>query len=273
MILLIVGASTPRKAWTCVSAVSIQTVSQWGSILGRPLSCALVYTDNAVNWHSWSDPWILGHQHYEPDFDWARWYDRGRGGRHLIVSQDLIPNRLRGSDWLAHGASGAYDGHARAFARNLVAAGLGNVVIRLAHEANGNTYADSVPDTAVGDAQWVRFWDDTVTAMRSVPGAHFIFDWCVNAGYRDIPLARFYPGNRYVNVIGVDAYDSNPATNSPVSNRLETILNEPDGLYAVRAFARSHHKPLSIPSGELDPRGRTGPTVTTQPTWQRSHTS
>jgi hypothetical protein len=263
VILLLLGASTPRKAWTCVSAVTIQTVSQWGSILGRPVNCALVFTDNAVNWQSWSKPWILGDQPAEPDFegpdfDWASWYDQGHDDRYLIISQNLFPNRLRGSDWLARGASGAYEGYARSFARNLVAAGMGDVVIRLAHEANGDTYADSIPDTAAGDAQWVRFWDDTVTAMRSVPGAHFVFDWCVNAGYRDIPLADFYPGDRYVNVIGVDAYDSNPQTNSPVPNRLKTILNEPDGLYALRAFARVHHKLLSIPEWGIGPKGQGG---------------
>jgi hypothetical protein len=258
VILLLNGASSPRRAWTCVSAVSIQTVTQWGATLGRPLSCALVYTDNALNWQSWSDPWILGHQHDEPDHNWAGWYDHGRDGRHLIVSQNLIPNQLRGSDWLAQGASGAYEGYARTFARNLVAAGMGDVVIRLAHEANGDTYADSIPGTAAGDAQWVRFWDHTVTAMRSVPGAHFIFDWCVNAGYRDIPLTDFYPGNSYVDVVGVDAYDANPATNAPVPNRLRTILNEPDGLYALRAFAHAHHKPLSIPEWGIGPSGQGG---------------
>ena len=75
-------------------------------------------------------------------------------------------------------------------ARNLVAAGLGSAVIRLGNEANGTKYPYSIPDTPKGNAQWVRSWDNIVTAMRSVPGAHFRFDWCVASGYRTIPLCE-----------------------------------------------------------------------------------
>jgi hypothetical protein len=256
VVLALIGTISSRRAWTCVSAASIQTVSQWSSAVARPVRCALLFTDDAPNWSSWSDPWILGYRSNYPKFDWTDWYGHGRDRRHLIVTQNLIPQQLQGSDWLAQGASGAYEGHARALARNLVRAGMGNVVIRLAHEANGNWYDDSIPATASGDAQWIRFWDNTVSAMRSVAGADFTFDWCVNAGYRDIPLADFYPGDRYVNVIGVDAYDS--LAGSAAGNRVKTILGEPDGLYAVRAFARAHHKPLSIPEWGIGPAGQGG---------------
>ena len=43
--------------------------------------------------------------------------------------------------------------------------------------------------------------------MRGVPASHLLFDWNVNANYRNIPLADFYPGDSYVDIIGIDAYD------------------------------------------------------------------
>ena len=43
--------------------------------------------------------------------------------------------------------------------------------------------------------------------MKSVPGANFTFDWCVNAGYRAINLNAYYPGDDVVDVVGVVAHD------------------------------------------------------------------
>jgi hypothetical protein len=101
----------------------------------------------------------------------------------------------------------------------------------------------------------VQFWDRTVTAMRSVPGEHFRFDWCVSSGYRDIPLADFYPGNRFVNIIGVDVYDNSATVGG---GRWASIEGEPDGLMAVARFAAVHHKPISIPEWGLEPSGEPG---------------
>ena len=87
--------------------------------------------------------------------------------------------------------------------------------------------------------------------MRSVPGAHFLFDWCVNAGYRNVPLSSFYPGDDVVNIIGVDTYDNNALNPKQVS--WNAIYNEPDGLGAVLAFAKANGKPFSIPEWGLVP--------------------
>ena len=254
---IVVGARTDRTpASTCVSANSLTTLTSWDAVLHRRISCAVAYIDAAPDWRSWEDPWIIGYRHNVPQYDWVDWYDRGRAGRRLILTQSLIPSDLRGSNWVAQGAAGAFEPYARTLARNLIAAGMGSAVIRLGHEANGTWYADSVPDTPQGDAEWAGFWRRTVQAMRSVPGAHFLFDWTVNAGVRPIALQSFYPGDRAVDVIGVDAYDSLPAPTS--ANRLTTLLHETDGLLALQQFARRHHKPLSIPEWGLGPAGQGG---------------
>ena len=256
MITLGAGSTRRTDPWVCVSANDIPSLIEWSGVLHRQINCAVSFIDAAPDWQSWDDPWIIHSRRNVPKYDWVDWFGHGRRGRHLILTQTLIPSNLRGTNWLAAGASGAFKRYARVLAENLVRAGMGSAVIRLGHEANGTWYADSLPDTPTGDAEWARFWDNTVQAMRSVPGADFRFDWTVNAGVRAIPLSSFYPGDRYVDVIGVDAYDTLPKP-AP-GNRVTAILREPDGLTGVKAFARRHHKPLSVPEWGIGPTSATG---------------
>jgi beta-mannanase len=88
-----------------------------------------------------------------------------------------------------------------------------------------------------------------------VRGGHFLFDWCINAYYEPIPLADWYPGNNFVDIIGVDAYDSGVPDGA---NRWSTIYNQPDGIKAVLRFAAAHGKPVSIPEWGLSPPGASG---------------
>ncbi|MGA2527537.1 MAG: glycosyl hydrolase [Acidimicrobiales bacterium] len=168
----------------------------------------------------------------------------------MIDTQNLIPDsEASNANWTAECAAGDYNTYATEFATNMVAAGLGYTIIRLGHEMNGTWYNDSLGDTQAAWTQWGQCFAQEVTAMRAVPGAHFLFDWNVNENYRDIPLADFYPGNAYVDIIGVDAYDQTGVSIPLVgqSGRFAALAGEPDGLYAVEAFASAHGKPLSIP--------------------------
>jgi beta-mannanase len=80
--------------------------------------------------------------------------------------------------------------------------------------------------------------------MRSVTGAHFRFDWTVNAAIRPLPLAAFYPGDDVVDIVGVDLYDFDPQTGTAPWLR---FYRAPDGGAQMAAFAKAHRKPLSIP--------------------------
>ncbi|HWF56439.1 MAG TPA: glycosyl hydrolase [Solirubrobacteraceae bacterium] len=252
------GDGAPARPWECVSTSDLTVLASWEQLLHRPINCAVTFIDAAPTWQSWVDPWILQYRHNWPKYDWVDWMAGGHGHRHMVLTLSLIPADLKGSDWLAKGAEGAYAPYARALAERLIRAGMGDAVIRLGHEANGTWYVDSLPDTPAGDAEWARFWRITALTMKAVPGAHFRFDWTVNPGVRPIPLASFYPGNRAVDVIGVDAYDDLAGPAPAGSGRLQTVLDQPDGLRAVRAFARAHHKPMSVPEWGVGPPAATG---------------
>jgi hypothetical protein len=231
----------------CVYAAnSIQVLQAFDQMVNRNFECVLVYNDASPDWVGWEDPWFLTEQ--DPNYNWVKWATAPRTHRQLIITNSLFPSQLINTDWLHAGASGAYDGHARALARNLVAAGLGNAVIRLGAEANDSSSQWSIGSTDESFQLWRQFWRRTVLAMRSVPGAHFLFDWCINAYWRPIPLSKWYPGNDVVDIVGIDAYDAGVPAGE---NRWSRIYNQTDGIRDVLRFAAAHGKPLSIPEWGL----------------------
>ncbi len=234
---------------TCIySASSVSTLNAAGAMLGVNFDCALVYDDAAQTWAQWDDPWFITDPY--PDGNWGQWV-QAAPGRTMVLSIQLIPGNLDGTSWLGHGADGAYDKYARTLARNLLAAGLGDSVIRLAPEANGTWEPDGIGTTTASEANWAHFWRDTAKAMMSVPGAGFSFDWCVNAAVRNIPLADYYPGDSVVNEIGIDLYDE--GLSPTVTDRWSALYNEPGSLGTVLAFAEAHGKPISIPEWGVGP--------------------
>ncbi|CAM5631401.1 hypothetical protein SBADM41S_05025 [Streptomyces badius] len=104
---------------------------------------------------------------------------------------------------LRRGADGAYDRHFRTLGRRLVGLGLSDTVLVIGWEMNGITYQHRCgPDP---DA-WKQYWKRVVQAMRAVPGQRFRFEFTPNRGRDAIPWTRCYPGDAYVDVIGMDAY-------------------------------------------------------------------
>jgi hypothetical protein len=242
-----VAASRADCAYT---ANSITELTRFEKLVGHTFTCAMVFSNANPNWTTWEQPWFLSD--LRPEYEWGVWAKAPRTHRQLVITISPFPSSLDGTDWLAAGASGAFDGHARSLAENLVAAGLGRSVIRLAPEANDTGDAYSIGTTRTQLERWRRMWRREVLAMRAVRGAHFMFDWCVNARWRAIPLAEWYPGNDVVNIIGVDSYDSGVPLGEP---RWSTIMDASGGLADVIAFARAHDKPISLPEWGLDSPG------------------
>ncbi len=212
---------------------------------GLTYNCLETFSDADPTWAAWSKPWLTN-----PVYGYVSWLAANPTGRQLILTQNLIPDSLAADpDWAARCAGGAYDSYAAQLARNLVKAGFGSSVIRLGPEMNGTWNVGSLGSTPASWKEWARCFAHEVRAMRAVPGSHLLFDWNVNANYRSIPLADFYPGNAYVDIIGIDFYDTSgeplPAVGSP--GRWEALSRQPGSLTEVAAFAAAHHKPLSFP--------------------------
>jgi hypothetical protein len=130
-------------------------------------------------------------------------------------------------------------------AQNLVAGGQEYAIIRVGWEWSTDFYSWGVQNTT--PAQYVTAFDDIVTTMRSVPGQHFLFDWCAAAGA--VPTngsyAASYPGDQYVDYVGTDVYDGSDTTWS-------NDLNSVGGLASTVSFAQAHGKMVSIPEWGLN---------------------
>ena len=218
--------------------------------IGRDVNCVLTFNDAAAAWARWETPWLTVHS--DPNQNWSKW-TAAVPGRQMIITMALMLLSENATNWRAAGARGDYDEHARALARNLVATNQANAVIRLGHEANGDWYADNIGTTQADFDLWVKTWRHIALAMKSVPGAHFTFDWCVNGGWRAIPLSSYYPGDDVVDIVGIDAYDSGIPNVTDGAQRWSTVLNRRSGVAEVLAFAKAHNKPMSIPEWGVAP--------------------
>jgi hypothetical protein len=213
-------------------------------LTGHRFNCIETFTDADTTWSDWTDAWIADQGGF------TQWVEQP--GHQLIVTQNLVPDSVATQNgWETTCASGAYDSYDKQFATKLIDAGMGSSVIRLGHEMNGNWYTDSLPDTIAGDAAWAQCFATIVTQMRSVRGAHFLFDWDVNPAVRPIDFASYYPGNQYVDIIGIDLYDQFGDTSTPPSvtapDRFNALAAQPDSLDDLEAFAAAHGKPVSFP--------------------------
>ena len=158
---------------------------------------------------------------------------------------------------LAKGAAGEYDQHYRTIARYLVNNGHAAAVIRLGWEFNADWY----PWRAAADpASWVAYWKRIVDAMREVPGQRFRFEWCPILGIQAIRADKLYPGDDYVDLIGLDTYNDSWTPGVTPEQRWKTLMDQPYGLKWHRDFAAQHGKPATFPEWGtgLRPTGQGG---------------
>ena len=214
---------------------------------GIKYNCLETFSNQAANWAQWISPIVIA------NYDgYATWLAAGPTKHQIILTMNVVPNSVASNpEWAAKCAAGGYDIYATQLARNLVDSGFGYAVIRLGSEMNGTWNTGSLGTTVAQWHQWAECFAQEVQAMRGARGSHFLFDWNISANYREIPLADFYPGNAYVDIIGIDIYDEGDPDRPipPVGNRARwaDIAAEPEGIDVVEAFAAAHGKPLSFP--------------------------
>ncbi|MFZ0251027.1 MAG: glycosyl hydrolase [Acidimicrobiales bacterium] len=169
-------------------------------------------------------------------------------GYTLSIGVPIIPNSSSGSPvgTLAQGATGAYNSYYVTLAQNLVSGGQANAYLRLGFEFDGGWFSWAAT-TPGAEASFAAYFQQIVTAMRSVPGQQFRFVWNPTAaaftdGYS---VAAAYPGNAYVDVVGLDIYDQSWATPQTPANAWSTTYAP--ALAAAQRFASSQGKPLAFP--------------------------
>ncbi|MEK0084574.1 hypothetical protein [Benzoatithermus flavus] len=172
-------------------------------------------------------------------------------GAQPVLAVGLLPESARGQ--LAQCANGAFDAHIREIGQDIVMEGAGNAILRLGWEAN-----------RMGDFPWaIRVAGDAgpfkgcfrrwVQVLRTVPGQSFSFDWNMGAqGNLPYHVDQIYPGNDYVDIIGVQYYDRCPPALTQADwdkryNSYNTTTGSPYGLGKWLAYARSKGKRLSVP--------------------------
>ena len=95
---------------------------------------------------------------------------------------------------------------------------------------------------------WIVYWRRIVTAMRSTPGANFKFDWCAAGGWSEFRAENVYPGDEYVDIIGLDFYNNLGEKRAVTPQERWNIRKQaPHGLDWHRRFATAHGKPMSYP--------------------------
>ncbi|MFE1285347.1 glycoside hydrolase family 26 protein [Streptomyces sp. NPDC058751] len=178
---------------------------------------------------------------------WADWRRR-QDDRLLVLNVPMMERNEEGlSDGqvrrlLGEARTGAFDHHFRVLAERLVRLGVPDTVIVLGWEMNGTTYTHRCgPDPEA----WKQYWNRIVTAMRSVPGQRFRFDFAPNRGRDAVPWTECYPGDDTVDIIGMDSYDQ------PSGLSFGEQVTEPYGLQAQVDFARAHGKAVSYPEWGL----------------------
>jgi hypothetical protein len=253
------------------SPAGIETAASW---LGS--SSSIKYAEDFIDATSWSKisaPWQLS--------DWKGSPFTMIWGVPMLpcgVSQTQCATNV--ADYNEVAAGGA-DGYYKTLAQNLVAAGFGSSYIRLGWEFNASWMGWSVcNETGTGLDSWaddfVPAYRNIVNSMRSVSGANFKFIWnplvSSNASCPGGNLEKFYPGNKYVDVVALDVYDGVGQATSSDAARWTDLLNgvnagnwtsiTPDavtgksfegyGLKWLTAFGKEHGKEIAVPEWGLD---------------------
>ena len=182
-------------------------------------------------------------------------------GYTLSLGVPIIPTNSSGAavGTLAQGAAGAFNLYYVTLAQTLVSAGQSNAYLRLGWEFDGS-WMPWAATTPTAEANFASYFQQIVTAMRSVPGENFRFVWNPDAGaftQSGYSVAAAYPGNAYVDVIGLDSYDQSWASpQTPANAWSSTALPSLTAAAAVRLLTRQAAGPDRMGRGHPERRSR-----------------
>jgi hypothetical protein len=220
---------------------NVNTFSTWR---GSSATVALDY----LGYSNWSDVDNVSSMMSE-------WKPFQAAGGKLVLSVPMLVQSTSGT--FAAGAAGAYDQYFESLGKQLVAGGFGSIVLRMGWEFNvsSSVWAVQPGSSTDGPAEYVAYWRHLVDLFRAIPGSHFKFDWTVNDGYCQWDPAEAYPGNDYVDYVGVDIYDVGwAADGGPITDNAQRFGQLTDVQYGLNwwaAFAKAHGKRITLPEWGL----------------------
>ncbi|MDJ0391343.1 glycosyl hydrolase, partial [Roseomonas sp. E05] len=148
-----------------------------------------------------------------------------------------------GSASLATAATGAYNDYYRSVAETLASSteGDGPIYIRTGWEFNGDWFAWSAEGN---EEAYIEAYRQFVDTFRSVSD-RFVFEWCVDAASGGMDPSTAYPGDDYVDIIGMDFYWKTEYSGSDPVKAFEDMAYREYGLQWLEDFAVAHGKPTA----------------------------
>lgn len=231
---------TMQGIWAGTGAGTVasvdQTIQAYETWLGKAVDGLAVHT-GYKNWSDWTG-----------SIGWAAGLHKNVIQTHKIFwSIPLIP---RTEATMVEAGNGTYNSKYIAAAQKLLAvedAGTEPIYVRTGWEFNA--YWSPASSSAVGQTEnYVHAYRNFVDSFRSVSD-RFVFEWTPNIGTDgSVRPEDAYPGNAYVDVIGMDFYwDSKQSwsTQDPIK-AWNWNLTQPYGLNWLSQFATTHGKPIAI---------------------------
>jgi hypothetical protein len=153
----------------------------------------------------------------------------------------LVPN---GSPTLAQAATGQFNTQYADVAHSLLesrADDNGPIYIRAGWEFNLQAFPWQVNGN---EGDFVGAYRQFVDSFRDVSD-RFKFEWNLNVSWGPADPAKAYPGDNYVDVVGMDFYWSPYYQGSDPNKAWDLLVNAPYGMQWLENFASAHGKPTA----------------------------
>ncbi|MDJ0391509.1 glycosyl hydrolase [Roseomonas sp. E05] len=206
---------------------STQDLAQFENWLGRDVDGV----HGVVGSANWDD--------FVQSAEWAADRLWSSTGRDVFWSVPL----LAGDANLHSAANGDYNQYYRSVAEELLGAHSGSdpIYVRTGWEFNGDWFSWSAGGQ---ESDFISAFREFVDTFRSVSDL-FKFEWTPNESYGGWDPAKAYPGDDYVDIIGMDFYWKPEYQGSDPVGAWNELLNETYGLKWHQEFAAEHGKPTA----------------------------
>ena len=193
---------------------------------------------------------VLG---WAPHKNWGEFVRYWQGGSfaafarqpaRIVIRTPLLTNDHKGD--FNSCAKGAFDAYFRQAAQAVRAKGRKDTVFALGWEANGSWFPWSIGNNPEGYKGCFRRAAKTIRSV--IPGA--TIEWpMAEKGHLRYSVEKTWPGDAYVDVVGLSFYDRFPSFKSEAlwnASYLKTHNGGPNGLGQWLRFAKRHHAKLSL---------------------------